>query len=396
MHNVVGDAIRQSELSAFDQCALSASFERATRNKNWATYPQARGSLVHRILGKCLLAMVEMREGSIPVDAALAIMHECLRQHDVPADEVLNVPMHEVKDIYWIVKKWAHNTEWSIENLVAVEERLYAPVVYYGPDGEMVERTITGQIDALFVERADHAIVLDWKDTFSLPPVSEVSLKGYFQQRLYAFLVMIAYPSIQRVTLREFYVRYSEVREASISREELDDVRMEVTALVERYDRAFREKTFPPAPGHHCGFCLRPEACPIPINLRREGKIIDAVDAQRTARQLVVGAAVAKQARAALQAWSDANGPVPVRDAKGPRQFGYVASERVERPTRQALETALALGDVNVDKLYRKALTTRYVEHVPRKDRSTDEDAVIMAALEGALAEAQARAEGNG
>jgi hypothetical protein len=389
------NAIRQSDLSAFDRCALSASWERALRNQNWATHPQARGSLVHRVLGKCLRDMVRMHEGSIPVDAALAILHETLRQHDVPPAELLNVPMNEVKDLYWVVKKWAHDFEWSVENLVAIEERLYAPVVYPDANGDPVERAMTGQIDALFVEGADHAIVLDWKDTWGLPAATEVSHKGYFQQRFYGFLVMITYPTIMRVTLREVYLRYSEVREATLHREDIDDVRAELTALVERYDRAFATKTFPPSPGHHCGYCLRPERCPIPVKLRREGKIDSADEAAIVARQLVVGNAVAKQSRAALAAWADSNGPVPIKDAKGPRVYGYVAAEQTRRPDREALERALAAGDVDVDKLYRTVLTARFVEHVPRKDRATDEDVVLMAALEGALAEAQAR-KGNG
>jgi predicted RNA-binding Zn-ribbon protein involved in translation (DUF1610 family) len=412
--------VRQSMLSAFDECALSARWE--AEDRIGATTPQARGTIFHRVAAQCLLDMAKMKEGSIPVDAALAILHDVLRQDDADrqcpacgstdiargmdarshrkcrecghefASQLMNLPLREVKDLYMVVKKFAHDTEWDVSNLVAVEERLSATVRYPDGHGGYVSRTVTGQLDALFAEHGDRdAIVIDFKDTWALPATAEVSFGGYFQQRFYALLVFDNYPSIERVTLREFYPRYSEPREATLTREALEDVRMEMAALVERFDRSWSERLFPPSPGKRCSFCLRPEACPIPINLRREGKIIDAADAQRTARQLVVGAAVAKQARAALQAWSDVHGPVPIRDAKGPRVYGYVASERVERPTREALETALALGEVNPDRLYRKTLSTRYVEHVPRKDRSNEEDAVILAALEGALAEAHAR-----
>jgi hypothetical protein len=222
-----------------------------------------------------------------------------------------------------------------------------------------------------------------------------VSHKGYFQQRFYAFLVMIAYPTIQRVTLREFYVRFNEVREATLERGELDDVRAELSALVERYDRAFATKTFPPSPGHHCGYCLKPQKCPIPVTLRREGRISSDEEAAIVARQLVVGNSVAKQSRQALAAWADTHGPVPIKDAKGPRVYGYTASEQTRRPDRETLERALASGEVDVDRLYKTVLTSRFVEHVPRKDRATDEDVVMLAALEGALAEAHAR-KGSG
>lgn len=383
-------SIRQSDLSTFDRCALSSFFERELRGQNWATHPQARGTLTHRVLGKCLRDMARGHEGRIPVDAALAILHETLRQHDVPDGEMVNVPMNEVKDLYWITKKWAHETEWDVRNLVAIEERLFAPVVYEGPDGEIVHRTVSGQIDALFVEGADHAIVIDWKDTFALPPPTEISFQGYFQQRFYAFLVMIAYPSVQQVTLREFYVRYSVPREATVHRHQLDDVRMEITALVERYERAYNKKTFPPSPGKHCSYCLRPQACPIPKDLRRDGRIETAEDAEKMARVLVRAKSVVDQSRDALRAWADNHGPVPIADAKGKRAFGYVATEQVRRPDRETMERAIAAGKIDMDRLYRTVVTSKFIEHVPSKDKATDEDAVLMAALEGALAERRA------
>jgi len=43
IEQIKAGAIRQSDLSAFDRCALTGSFERELRGKNWATHPQARG-----------------------------------------------------------------------------------------------------------------------------------------------------------------------------------------------------------------------------------------------------------------------------------------------------------------------------------------------------------------
>jgi len=412
--------VRQSMLAAFDECSLSAKFE--YEGRVGSTHPQARGTIFHRVAAKCLRAMAQQQEASIPVDAALTILHETLRQHDVdrvcpecmsPNIEpglsaraqrtcadcgesfdtgLMNLPMREVKDLYMVVKKWAHDNEWDIRNLVAVEERLRT-TVRYDWEGGYVERTITGQLDALFTTNNDrHAIVLDWKDTWALPAPTEISFGGYFQQRFYALLVFDSYPSIEAVTLREFYPRYSEPREATLHREEVEDIRAEIAALVERFDRAWTEKAFAPTAGKRCSYCARPQDCPIPVALRQEGRISSQEEAEKVARQLVVGKAVTKQSQAALQAWTDAHGPVPIRDAKGRRQIGFVASKQTRRPDRHAIEQALALspdGSLDLDKLYKEVVTTRFVEHVPKPGAVDDEAKVILGALEDALAAAQ-------
>jgi len=426
--------IRQSLLSAFDECALSSKFE--YEGRIGSTHPQARGSIFHRVAAKCFREMARMQEGRIPVDAALAILHETLRQHDVdracpecrsssidpvlragglcvclecgcrfPTD-LMNLPMREVKDLYMVVKKFAHDNEWDVMNLVAVEQRL-STTVRYEYEGGWVERRVTGALDALFAtERDTHARVIDFKDTWALPAPTEISFKGYFQQRMYALLVFDYYPSIDRVTLVEFYPRYSEPRTATLHREELEDVRSEITALVERFDRLWAgviegqlrgvDGYMPPTAGKRCSYCARPQSCPIPVGLRNEGRIRDGEEAARVARQLVVGKSVVKQSQAALQAWTDAHGPVPIKDAKGVRQLGYVASKQTRRPDRETMERALAMqaaGEpVDLDALYKETLTTRFMEHVPKRGQEDEEAEVLLAALEGALADAQSRA----
>jgi hypothetical protein len=52
-------------------------------------------------------------------------------------------------------------------------------------------------LDALMLEGTydEHAIVLDWKDMWKLPPETEVGFGGYFQQRFYAYLIFANYPT---------------------------------------------------------------------------------------------------------------------------------------------------------------------------------------------------------
>jgi hypothetical protein len=85
---------------------------------------------------------------------------------------------------------------------------------------------------------------------------TEPSFGGYFQQRWYAYLIFTqpAFRSVERVTLREFYVRYSEPREITLSRDrEFEDIREELATLVELFDRSVERNEWVPSPGQHCG-----------------------------------------------------------------------------------------------------------------------------------------------
>lgn len=418
--------VRQSTLSTFDSCGLSAKFEAELR-RGWSTHPQARGTIFHRTAAECLRTMYAASEPEIPVDVALAHLHDVLRQEDVDREcpkcrghrikrgikdgmrtcgqcghlfptELMNVPSSEVKDLRMATIKWAHDNAWDIGNLVDVEQRLDAKVRYPNPAGGTVERVVTGQMDAIFMDPADvdHFIVLDWKDTWALPAPTAISFEGYFQQRMYGWLIMRNYPSVQRVTLREFYVRFSEPREVTLWRDALDDVEQEFSALVQRFDRAIHEGTFTPTPGHHCQWCLRPGACPILPEVRQEGRIRTTAEAQKVTHVQVVAKAYYDQTTKALQAWANTHGPIEIKDAKGRRVLGYRETETVRRPTREALEQAVreagdrGLNRKQLDALFPKHKATRFEQHVPPRVVETDDGAALQASLEGALAAARA------
>jgi hypothetical protein len=428
--------IRQSHLAAFDRCSLAAFFEQ-TKRRGWSTHDQARGTMFHRVAAECIREMVRQRESQIPVDSALAILHEKLRQDDVDREcpecgttsiqpglwngrrrcadghdfqtDFVNLPMSAVKDLFWVTKKWAKDNSFSWQSVVDVEDRLSATVRYSHPDGGWVERVLTGQIDALLVEgaAAERAIVLDWKDTWALPPETEISFQGYFQQRFYAWLIMRNHDFIESVTLREFYVRRSQPREATLWRGDLDDIEMELAALAERFDRLWEEaftlseqkkralRAFPPTPGKHCSYCLAPMLCPIDAFARGEGRIRTSQEAELSASRLTAAEAIVKQEKAALAAWVDSRGPVPIHDAKGRRVYGYRQSQRVDKPSKSDLAKALAeagsVRNLDLESLYKPVTTTRFEQFVPDPEQAAVADRDMIAALEGSLAEAKVR-----
>lgn len=349
-------AIRQSTLSAFDDCALSAYFD-LSHGQLWSTHPQGRGTIFHRTIAECLRTMrhPHRMEDTIPVSEALEILHETLRQERIfdpelgdyrplEPEEIVRVPVRQISELRRFVSKFARDNSFDIEKIVDVERRLSATVRYPDANGEIVERVLTGQIDCLMyrppVKQGERpgALVIDWKDTWGLPPDhsdvdeddgSGLSWHGYFQQRFYAWLIMRNYPKVMQVTLREFYIRHTVPRPATVTRERLHLIEQELAILAQQFDAAVGQGKPPwpykletvgrwkPSPGKHCGFCLRPGQCPIEEESRGEGALSSQAGAERYAAELEVVERVRDHRLSALKVWCEAHGPVPVRWAKG-------------------------------------------------------------------------------
>jgi hypothetical protein len=383
--------VRQSLLSRFDECALATQFDLRYR-KSFSDAASGRGIIWHRAAAKLLREMAAHGEDSIEVDVALAILLETLRQDDVPLDDIVNIPMREIHDLLWMTKKFAGETRWNITGLVDIEERLSWKVYYPNPHGGFVEREITGQLDALFAEGAelDRGVVIDYKTGWWLPPPSEISEGVFFQQRFYALLVMRNHPSLQSVTLREFYQRYSQSREATLYRDQLDEIEQTISALVERFDRSVQEDHWAPSPGGHCSYCPRPTACPIFPTAKRTGRIASAEEAETVAAQVLVAEAAIKQNKEALRVWAGAHGSIPVKDAKADRVYGHRVTKRTERPTREQMQQAIATGE-SLDSLYRETVSTRFEVHIPKPELEVEDETDLLERLERSVALAQER-----
>ena len=358
--------LRQSTLATFDTCPLTWHFDNEY-GQDWSSAEAARGILWHRFMAKCFLEMAAQQEDHVEVDVALAILHETLRQADVPADDQVPCPMHEIADLYWMAKKFAHEMRWNIQNLTDVERNFATVLEYPDPEGGSVMRVLSGRPDAVFVEgeNLEHAIVPDAKTGWWLPPESSISESGFFQQRCYGLLIMDNNPSIVAVTLREYYPRFSQNREATIYREQLDDIRLELAALAERFDRAYETQQWQPLPGKACSWCRNPTACPIFPAARSQGAISSVEEAERVAGEIMAADGARKQRVAALKNWSDAHGPVEIRDNKARRVMGFQEGTRTERPSKEQVDEAIAAG-VDPRDLYVTKTQTRFGPHVPK------------------------------
>jgi hypothetical protein len=336
-------AIRQSSLSLFDDCELAALFGLRYEN-GWSTHPQAKGTIIHRALSECLREMQRQDSMTIPADVAEAILEEKVRQKDVAPEDRVRVPLRDFPLMEMAMRKFANDNSFTIRNLIDVERRLEATISYRDEEtGELVERTVTGQLDALIARPPDEAVVIDWKDTWALPPERDedaddpgLSYHGYFQQRFYAVLVMQNYPSINAVVLREFYVRRTKARPARITRQDLPRVERWLAVLVEAYDEAMQagpprklsidviEKHghWKPSPGRHCFNCHKAALCPIDDDYK-DGGIRTPEDAEAAAAARQQARSIDKRLTGWLKTWVDIHGPVPVKRAKGRLVLGY-------------------------------------------------------------------------
>lgn len=412
--------LRQSTLSTFDSCGFASNLE--LRRVGWSQHHHARGTLFHRVAAECLRTMNRLGEPRIEVDVALSILSDLLRADDVdrecPAcasDDIVpgvsgdgmrtcrecgsrfeteweSVPMKEVDDLWWIVKKWASSYSWATDEFVAIEERLYAQVEY--PNrvaGGLVRREVTGQIDLLMLDPADpfHAYVWDWKTGWAVPGASEMSTLGYFQQRVYALLVLLNYPAIQRVTLREAYVRKGVEREASLHRDDLGVILEQIGALVERFDRSVQESLWVPSPGAHCAYCPAPQRCPIDRGDRGAGTIRTQAEAERAARLYLVAKANAEQAEKALKAWAKVHGPIPVKHAKAQGLgLGFAESVQTVKPD---LDAVRGVPSDQVASLYRQRTVSRFgMVPLPSAREVEAAERAELDVLEAAVAEAEA------
>lgn len=336
--------LRQSLLADYDDCALYSYFG-LRYEQGWGTHPQNRGTIFHRFAAECLREMQLIEDGQLPQSIALAILEDVLRQKDIAPEERVRVPLREIPVLRMAAAKFAKDNTFTIANLFDVEVELYVPITYVDDEGTIRERTLRGTPDAIVLDKKhpdDGLIVLDWKDTWALPPEqgdpkkqaeSGLSYHGYFQQRFYAYLILRKYEKINWVTLREFYARRSKSRPATVHRRDLPKIEEEIQNLVREFDRSLmagapKKLTFAetihwkPSPGKQCFWCSAAPLCPIDKRVLKRYVVRTPEEARENVEAIEVGEARLKQRKEAARPWAEEHGPVASRSAKGGRAYG--------------------------------------------------------------------------
>lgn len=380
--------IRQSWLASFDDCPLSSWFGLRYQTGMWATIHQAIGIMFHRVAAACLEEMRQMDSETIPVGVALAILEEKLAQRDVPAEERVRIPIREIPTLRWLVAKFARDNSFTVRHLVDVEKQLEAKLSYTDADGVVRERILTGRPDALVADPNDPegAIIPDFKSGWGLPAERKgdkddaVSYEGLFQLHFYGWLVMMNFPSVERVKLREFYARRTKARKATFERKDLKKTEEMLAETVRDLDLCLasgkpRRLRFPdvapwnPSPGKHCSNCVAPHLCPIEPTVRSRYAITTKKEATKAVAILHVAEAIRDQLRQGLRPYFEGHGPVPVKWSRGRLVYG-LKTQKGGRPV----------------------MTSFVPEGADRAPQRQQEDR----ALEDALREAAEKAKENG
>ena len=125
---------------------------------------------------------------------------------------------------------------------------------------------------------------------------------------------------------------------------------------------------------------------------------MDEQTAVQLAWEVIVSSEILRKSKAALSAYADLHGPIPVKSAKGMRALGFVPQTRTKRPDIEAIEQAerqkgAPLTSSEIKALYRTTNGTRFGFFTPQEVDEAASNEEIERKLRESIALAQAQAE---
>jgi hypothetical protein len=190
---------------------------------------------------------------------------------------------------------------------------------------------IVGKVDLAALPTATRGLVDDYKTSLAVPSQEEHAQS--FQAKLYALLLMYGRPvdgepfgsHLTHVTGRMIYPRAKPretgkglrlvQREATWSRGQLDEFRMDVERLGRRVSEALQSWDWPAQAGPHCSECPAPRECPIPRELRNyQGTILEPEQASEAWEWAMRAKAAVAAVEKEVKAFAKAHGGVVVGD----------------------------------------------------------------------------------
>jgi hypothetical protein len=334
--------MRQSTLTTFAHCPLSARFEIEAGERY--SPPLSRGTLAHRCQEEILRTLHRQGERKMPQAEALEILYEVIAQRDVPSEDVITLTPEERVHLRQFVIRFC-DWEWRTDRIMALEEQLEAEIVC--PDG--VVRVLTGTPDVLIANPAQSAVeIIDAKSGWQPPKtprgsedaLTDTQRKRYLTERgmgqldAYGVLVLRCYPAADKALLRELHPRAGEERTAALHRDELEHVERLIGTDLMLMDRALTEgpeSAIWKAVGgtRQCDWCLGKMRCPRPAEER--GAIVDLPMAVEYAQDITAITAKREQMLKMAKGFVDAEGPIPL---PGGKVLGWQETKKDEKVRR--------------------------------------------------------------
>lgn len=371
-------AYRQSLLRSFEVCPRRTLASLQTPDDLSVGYVEASadlGRMVHEVIAEILRTLRRQGEKQMPTEEAIVVMRE------VYAASPITLPSKERDDLRWMVLTFC-NYRFDPKLILAIERPLSAGLKC--PDGKI--RTLTGIPDLLLRDGFGGLVIVDLKSGLAKPRSPRVmpeegqpikgkqylSDRGHYQLDAYGLLSMLEYPQAKYAILRELHLRSGEIREAVLTREELEHVAYELGAHMQKLERAIEEGEDSPAwrprPGRQClKACPVSKSCPIPAEQRGLGSLATPALADEAAARFVVMDGVRDQLRNQLKAYHEEEDAIPLvgdgsglfwrKNEMGKRAFGVWPLESVgERelvishsglPSRMNCRRLIAMSDLH-------------------------------------------------
>lgn len=235
-------------------------------------------------------------------------------------------------------------------HLGRIEHRQYPPL----HAGE-----IAGTADAIVVDEVgDSAVVIDWKtgedfQRFTADAADNVQLRGYALAVARAFNVSQVRVAVVRITPAG----------VKVTSDTLDDFDLDAAAAdLRRMVAAI--PTAHPVPGTHCSRCRIVSACPATVAATAAiappeptPLVVDESNAAALYERLKAVQAACDQVDAALRAYAEANGPVPLSNGK---RWGKATQERssIRLDGPEAATALQAMADMGVGDAVEKVCKT--------------------------------------
>lgn len=354
-----------------------------------ASHEMDRGSVIHDCIARLANECLEQGEPTIPFDLAKAVLSE------VMADPRYTIAPEEWDYARQCVYHWARYTGLNLDQVLGVEQLLVWDAT---PDWR-----ISGKADFCWRDRETIGVI-DWKS--ARWPLTQEAFDNSLQTKLYSLLLAYGKPvtaepcpacqpgnvaasddpeewacphgcnrgyieTVEPHSLGEgaqfFHIAESypgviwdkdepteriASRERTLTRAELLDEKAAVEALLAQVSEVFESGQWDAVPGDdQCGKCPARRDCPLPpVLLPAPGLIGTAEEAEHFAVASFFLESEKKDVDAALKAWNEAHGPIPLGD-----DLEYdVAPERKSAIDKAKLGADIAAGSAGPIEDYTK------------------------------------------
>lgn len=244
-------AYSYSRLSDFGKCGFMAKSKHIDKIPQYSSPELEKGRLKHEIFCAYTKACYEANKPSL-FEQWLEIAYKVLSGRNFPTDIE--------KEILDSAKSFCESKEIDLASLAAVEERFAInekmEFVEYFSEGVMFRAVI----DKLYL-MGESAKVVDYKTGFGMD-IDE------FQLEIYAWIVMLKYPQINRVDVEYYFTQFEYEKQFTITREDMTRIQKKIMSRIAGIEKA---EEFKPNLGSQCATCSYWGICP--LMQRRAGDI---------------------------------------------------------------------------------------------------------------------------